>query len=126
MYDGRKEPFGRLCGKKPKQAANKAFTTILKHLSTSNIPYTSGQKINFSIKECTRGSKCSEYNYEGHRILLDKPLEVNINAKEKNKETGVETLVVKPVTYRNKNVVKKVPKNLLRFPAADQEQAVVA
>lgn len=85
------EAFGRFSGSKPKQAANKALTSILRkkrHEKKS----TKG-KIHFSIVECTRGSKRKEYNYVGNRVKLDDPVTVNIKGKE--------------VTYQYSNVVRK-------------------
>jgi len=109
-YDGHPELFGRLSGKKPKQAANKAFTSILKHMKSVGIVYDPEKLIYFSIKESTRKSKTGEYNYVGYRKSLDTPLLVKIKAKEKD-ANGVEVDVVKEVPYKNKNIVKKVPKN---------------
>jgi len=103
--------FGRLSGKKPKQAASKAFTSILKHMKSVGVVYDPEQPIYFSIKESTRKSKTGEYNYVGYRKSLETPLLVKIKAKEKD-ANGVEVVVVKEVTHKNKNIVKKVPKNL--------------
>jgi len=58
VVDG--EVFGRFSGSKPKQAANKALTSILRK-RTSEKKSTTGN-INFSIVECTRGSRKKTYN----------------------------------------------------------------
>jgi len=70
------QPKGRFSGTKPKQAANKALTSILKTRESDGKSTTT--KIKFSIVECTRGSKHKEYNYVGERVKLDKPMEVTI------------------------------------------------
>jgi hypothetical protein len=89
VVDG--EVFGRFSGSKPKQAANKALTSILRKRTTEK-KSTAGN-INFSIVECTRGSRKKTYNYVGERQQLTKPVEVNIKGKT--------------VTYRYNNVVRK-------------------
>ncbi|AYV84426.1 MAG: hypothetical protein Hyperionvirus25_12 [Hyperionvirus sp.] len=96
--------YGRLCGLKPKQAANKAFTSLLKHMKKSGQVYAGG-KINFSIVECTRGSKHNTYCYIGERKPLQSPVDVHIKVKNKEGEA-----VEKKVTYFHKNHVKKVRK----------------
>lgn len=93
---------GRYCGKKPKQAANKAFSSIIK-----DIKKTGEQKdgvnidINFSIRECTRNSKHKEYKYVGIRESLDKPVKVTINNDDGS---------IKEITYNFHNKIQKAPK----------------
>ena len=81
FVDG-EEAHGRFCGAKPKQAANKAFTS----LSKTNEQVGGAGPYKFSIVECTRGSKHKRYNYIGERVKLNKPMKVKIgngpNAKE--------------------------------------------
>jgi hypothetical protein len=89
---------GRFCGNKPKQAANKALSSLIKNDLKDK--YKIGDSIDFSIKECTRGSKCKEYKYAGKRVKLDKPMVVNINVKDSDK--------MKEITYNFSNVVQKV------------------
>lgn len=67
---------GRFKGSKPKQAANKAFTSLLKELKEAGED-TLGE-FTFSIKECTRGSSQKIYHYIGKRTKLDEPMEVPI------------------------------------------------
>ena len=102
VYNG--NTYGRICGKKPKQAANKCFTSLLKHLKKSGTVYA-GEKLSFSIVECTRSSKHCEYLYVGERTQLAAPVEVSIQVKNK---TG--DMDNKVVTYRHKNIVRKVKK----------------
>jgi hypothetical protein len=102
LFEGK--TYGRICGKKPKQAANKCFTSLLKHLKKSGKQYA-GEKLNFSIVECTRGSKHSEYLYSGERTQLADPVAVTIAVK--NQAGGTDNKVV---TYRHKNYVRKVKK----------------
>ena len=89
------QPKGRFSGTKPKQAANKALTSILKNRESDGKSTTT--KIKFSIIECTRGSKHKEYNYVGERVKLDKPMEVTIG-KGANAKT---------IKYRYNNKVFK-------------------
>ena len=70
-------PHGRFSGSKPKQAAAKALTSILRARKLNN--ETTTGKLNFSIKECTRGSRHKVYNYVGERIELPEPVTVNID-----------------------------------------------
>ncbi len=72
------DPHGRFSGTKPKQAANKALTSLLKTKEKDG-KKTDG-KIKFSIVECTRGSRHKTYNYVGERVELDNPMEVIIGS----------------------------------------------
>jgi hypothetical protein len=89
LDDGK--PAGRFSGSKPKQAAAKALKALLERRKESG-KATSG-KYNYSIVECTRGSKCKEYNYVGEKVKLDEPVTVTIGDKE--------------ITYRHHNEVFK-------------------
>ena len=109
------ETYGRLCGLKPKQAANKAFTSLLKHMKKSGNAYTGG-KIVFTIVECTRGSKHGKYCYEGERKSLKDPVAVPIKITDPEGKQHE-----KVVTYYNKNFVKKIPKAKLEVPKAKAE-----
>lgn len=71
---------GRYCGKKPKQAANKAFSSIIKENKKNGVSVDN--EIAFSIKECTRNSKHKEYNYIGVRKTLENPIVVPIVNKD--------------------------------------------
>lgn len=96
VVDG-SEAHGRFSGTKPKQAASKALSSILKERDNKE------GKIKFSIIECTRGSKHKQYNYIGERIELDNPMEVVI---------GKGTEKEKSITYKyNNRVMKDLPKN---------------
>lgn len=88
---------GRFSGTKPKQAANKALTSILK-TREKNGQHVGGQ-IKFSIIECTRGSKHKQYNYIGERIKLDSPMLVTIGK-------GPEAKVIE-YKYNNKVMKEK-------------------
>ena len=96
------QTMGRFSGSKPKQAANKALTSILKELRTNNKP-TVGE-FAFKIKECTRGSRCKEYSYVGQRKELDEPLEVPLKGIL-NKDGTIKT-----IKYSFENIVRKAPK----------------
>lgn len=93
---------GRYCGKKPKQAANKAFSSIIKDMKKNgNQQGGVNVDINFSIRECTRNSRHKEYNYVGLREQLQAPVEVKI----KNGDGSV-----KEIVYSFHNKISKAPK----------------
>jgi len=81
INDGKND--GRYSGKKPKQAASKALTSILKKNGKSG--ENTHEKIKFSIIECTRGSKHKVYNYVGQRIKLKNPMPVSIGKGQEEK-----------------------------------------
>lgn len=85
------EAFGRFSGSKPKQAANKALTSLLRKRKENK--KNTNVKLHYSIVECTRGSKRKEYKYVGNRKKLDNPVKVEIRGKE--------------VTYKYMNTVRK-------------------
>jgi len=78
------DAHGRFSGQKPKQAANKALTSILK--SKEKDGDNVAGKIKFSIVECTRGSRHKQYNYVGERIELENPMTVTIGSGDNKKE----------------------------------------
>lgn len=92
VKDENDERQGRYRGIKPKQAGNKAFSSIVKKRSKN------GEKINktiyYAIRECTRGSKHKTYFYYGKRKVLDIP-------------TKLETKDGKEIVYKHKNIVKR-------------------
>lgn len=91
------EAHGRFSGAKPKQAANKALTSICKSIKKSGGDPT-GKQIKFSITECSRNSKHKTYNYIGEKIQLDKPIDVTIHKGKPNE---------KVINYRSTNKVMK-------------------
>lgn len=80
--------FGRFSGLKPKQAANKALTSIIKSNEHNE------NKIRFEMIECTRGEHSRVICYEGYREKLEKPFEVVIGENK--------------IMYAYKNVVRKI------------------
>lgn len=103
--DEEDETHGRYSGLKPKQAANKAFTSLLKRLieqEAEDKTSVVGNEYNFTIIECTRGRKHKEFHYTGIRKELPKPVEVKKVQKD-TKGNDVE----KTITYRYKNFVRK-------------------
>jgi len=91
LYDG-ETPMGRFSGKKPKQAANKALTSIIKTLEKSGKPIVNVD-IRFALQECTRWNKkkfkiengektAKKYNYLGRRELLKDEVIVDHVQKE--------------------------------------------
>lgn len=89
------DPHGRFSGTKPKQAATKALTSILRTRKT-NKESTAGE-IKFCIRECTRGSKQKTYNYIGERVKLENPMTVQIGGGDNQKT----------ITYKFNNRVMK-------------------
>ncbi len=94
-YDG--DAYGRFSGTKPKQAANKALTSILKKRA-ANDDDTMCQIV-FSIRECTRGSNQKVYFYKGQRMELEEPNTITIRGKDGEDD--------KEITYRFNNKVMK-------------------
>ena len=103
LEDG--EKTGRFAGKKPKQAANKVLTSLIKKMVQSGGDPTK-KPFRFTIVECTRGSKGTQHTYEGTRKELSKPVEVSIKGKSKKDN--------KVITYRHVNKLRKVKKNELK------------
>lgn len=91
------EESGRFSGNKPKQAANKALTAIIKKEGANG----TNKQFTFKIKECTRGSKQKVYCYTGERIQLEKPMQVTIGKSENGKEPKI-------IEYKFTNKVKKL------------------
>jgi hypothetical protein len=81
------EHYGRYIGKTPKQAANKAFSSLLKKKNNDEIK-------KFSIIECTKHSKKKIYNYYGKRELIEHPFSRKITRNNLIKEIEF--------TFRNK------------------------
>ncbi|AYV78166.1 MAG: hypothetical protein Edafosvirus6_15 [Edafosvirus sp.] len=86
---------GRFCGLKPKQAANKAFTSLIK----SN-KYKNGEDVKFKIQECTRGSKKRQFTYSGKRTKLDNPIHIQIGSAVNGN--------AKIITYNYSNEIQKI------------------
>lgn len=93
---GDEKPHGRFSGKKPKQAASKALTSILNNRRVAGEATTG--KIKFRIEECTRNSKHKAYKYIGERVQLEEPTPIKI-VDENGKE--------KEIVYRFSNRVTK-------------------
>ena len=83
---------GRYCGAKPKQAACKALSKILKDVNK-------GSEVKFKLAETTEGSRKKIYHYSGERHELDSPITLEINDANNN---------IKTVSYKFSNVVKKI------------------
>lgn len=93
MIDG--ECSGRYTGVKPKQAANKAFTAIIR--SNGGSESSVGKPFKFEIVECTRGCRKKSFKYEGLRVKLDNPLIVKIGKGDATKQ----------ITYKFTNRITK-------------------
>jgi len=133
LVDGKEleDAHGRFSGKKPKQAANKALTSILK--DPDNNLDDSG-KIKFSIVECTRGSKRKRYYYVGERQELEKPMVVILGEGKKDltdeqldrlydmNDQELEELNLKKIEYSFNNKVMKDKDVMLGVQAPEAVQ----
>ena len=91
------DTFGRFSGYKPKQAAGKALTSILRHLDKEGQDLFS--EVPFSMIECTRGGNHKVSQYNGKRLKLEKPVTVTIKTSDGNK---------KEIKYNFTNKITKV------------------
>lgn len=98
IYNG--SEFGRYSGRTPKQAASKAFTAIIKNNGGSN--NCINNNYSFLLRECTRGFKSKEKEYEGKRIKLDNPICIKIKSENNDKN----------IKYQYLNKVKYIPLKL--------------
>ena len=103
VYNG-EEATGRYCGKKPKQAANKALTYIIR--TNGGADKCVGKQFKFEMVECTRGCNKKRTLYEGERVKLPKPLVVKIKGGV-DKKTG-KKLEDKEISYKYQNKLHKV------------------
>ncbi len=121
------EPIGRFSGNKPKQAANKALTSIIKDME-KNKKDVIGVDIRFSLKECTRWNKkkCRKggdekiekiYNYLGKRELLNEEVEVDHIQNETDASILKAGTVLEEKTLPNGDV-----KTYLEIKAKDLEK----
>ena len=92
--DGQIVHAGRYSGKKPKQAACKALTGIVKSNSLET-----GEQVTFLIQECTRGSKKKKYSYVGSQVDLEEPVRIKITKKDGSSSE---------IEYTKNNEVKKI------------------
>jgi hypothetical protein len=92
--DGQIVHAGRYSGKKPKQAACKALTGIVK-----NNGLETGEQVTFLIQECTRGSKKKKYSYVGSQVDLTEPVRIKITKKDGSSSE---------IEYTKNNEVKKI------------------
>lgn len=113
LYEGKDDgtPIGRFSGNKPKQAANKALTSIIKGLGKEGNEVINVD-IKFALKECTRWNKkkCKKgdnekiekiYHYLGKRELLKKEVEVDHIQKETDEKILKSGKVTKETTLKN-------------------------
>ena len=128
--------FGRFSGYKPKQAAGKALTSILRHIGKEGKDLFA--EVPFSMIECTRGGNHKVSQYNGKRLKLEKPVTVTIKTSDGNKkeikynftnkitkvksEKKVTVKVAKKVSKKvakkvSKKVAKKVAKTAKKTPA---------
>ena len=98
---------GRYSGRKPKQAANKALTALVKSNKTLE-----GKEIIYGVVEQTRNSKRKKYYYSGCRKLLSDPVPVEIKKNINGNE------VKETITYKHQSVVKKISEDQCKLIAA--------
>ena len=96
--DGEVVIEGRYCGAKPKQAGCKALTGIYKLFAKAKKQLKG--EIYFGVRETTRGSRNKTYYYCGERVVLDKPIKLQIGGGDKESES-------KTITYKYNSNVKK-------------------
>jgi hypothetical protein len=89
---------GRFVGAKPKQAANKAFTQLVKQKAKETNEDMLDKELRFKLIECTRGSRRKEYEYIGVREKLKEPLTVAIKGTDRDKS----------IVYNYINKIKKI------------------
>lgn len=93
--------FGRFKGIRPRQAANKAFSSICKSLAKANIKVI-GKEIIFSIIECSRKKKgLKAFNYIGKRETLDNKFEREVMTGAGDKKDK------RKIIYKYKNNIHK-------------------
>ncbi len=92
VHDASDGPRGRYSGINPKQAANKAFSSILRN---SDDPDNLGE-VSFCMVECTSDSN-KKYFYIGKRETLAVPMQITIGE-------GVDAKVI---TYKYNNKIIK-------------------
>ena len=116
-----KDVFGRYSGYKPKQAAGKALTSILRHREKHGLALH--DEIPYSMVECTRGGSHKVSQYIGRRIKLDTPVIVSIKTSDGSK---------KEIEYNFTNKVTKVksekrasPKKAAKVPVKKAAKKVV-
>jgi len=108
---------GCYCGKKPKQAGNKACTKVCNDLFTEK--KAASQKVVFGMYEvrfkktdANKGKARKLYVYEGERIKLDTPAEVpihlvNVGGTDKHPKLDPVTKTQMVIKYNHYNKIKK-------------------
>ncbi len=91
------DTFGRFSGYKPKQAAGKALTSILRQREKEGQDLS--QEVSFSMIECTRGGNHKVSQYNGKRVKLEKPVTVSIKTADGKK---------KEINYNFTNKINKI------------------
>ena len=84
--------MGRFCGQTPKQAANKAFSQIIRKYNCDDVDQC--DDVTFAVSECTRGSTKKTYHYNGKRVKLEQPVTYMVGDKK--------------IQCNHSNVIKKV------------------
>lgn len=110
------ETFGRFSGLKPKQAAGKALTSILRKIKESGGDLT--QEINFSMVECTRGRTHKVSNYRGRRVKLPQPIKVTLKKTGRTVEYNYQNKVTKVKGQEGGAAAPKAPRKAVKGKAA--------
>lgn len=110
--DDNSSQVGRIVGKKPKLAASKAFSYIIRNMGDN---YVNGNDIPFTIVECTKGSKNKEYNYIGYRKEMDESLVINCSDKGVIicKYVNVIKKECKPIIAKRSNTIEPVTPTII-------------
>ena len=117
------DTFGRFSGYKPKQAAGKALTSILRHREKEGKDLF--EEVSFSMIECTRGGNHKVSQYNGKRVKLDKPVTVTIKTSDgKKKEINYNfTNKITKVKSEKKTAEKKATKKTATKKSATKKTA---
>ena len=117
------DTFGRFSGYKPKQAAGKALTSILRHREKEGKDLF--EEVSFSMIECTRGGNHKVSQYNGKRVKLDKPVTVTIKTSDgKKKEINYNfTNKITKVKSEKKSTEKKSSKKVAKKAVAKKPAA---
>ena len=104
------DTFGRFSGYKPKQAAGKALTSILRHRDAEGKDLS--EEISFSMIECTRGGNHKVSQYNGKRVKLEKPVTVTIKTSDGKK---------KEINYNFTNKITKLKADKKAAPKTEKK-----
>jgi hypothetical protein len=99
---------GRYSAMKPKQVANKIFSSLIRELKISGKSIEGDHK--FAVRECTKGSNKKTFHYVGSRQKLE-PIEIKIGSQ--TIKYGYSNKVMKDNDNNNmKPTIEDIDKNI--------------